>query len=510
MPRIFSVRKKGDLKVLFVSTEAYPFTNMGGLGHVMHALPRALEKLGYDVRVMLPKYLSIDEEKYSMKMEVANLQVPNDNEEEPTSLICNVKRFDPTEDSNSSVTTYFLENQEYYEQRANVYGYADDPIRWALLSRGVLEFLRVDKAWAPDVILATDWSLGFLPNYLKTTYKKDPVLSKIASIFSIHNMAYQGMFDHNFVQEMDFDDGHSLIPSFNDPRLMKINGMRRGIMYADAINTISPTYAKEIMTKDFGGGLDDLLRERRAFLYGILDGIDYKTWSPSTDPYISQKYSKQNLGLRKENKETLQNRFGLPTNDDVFVMGIASRLVGQKGFDLLRPIAKTLFEELPIQLVVLGDGDTHLMKYFHELEESYPDKVGVHLKFDPVLPRLVFAGADVVLVPSLFEPSGLVQMEAMRFGAIPIVRKTGGLVDTVEDYSSEEKKGTGFVFEKFDSLALLVAIIRAYENFKNKANWQSIQERAMGQDFSWESSAKKYAELLEKAVEFKSQQGELS
>ncbi|MFZ2201999.1 MAG: glycogen/starch synthase, partial [Microgenomates group bacterium] len=425
--------KKG-LKILFVATEAEPFIKVGGLGSVMNSLPKALSKLGHDARVMIPRYLSIDSSVFDLKIDHRGLVVPTGDvvNGEPRTLICNVKRFDH-KDEKDPVTSYFLENQEYYEQRANVYGYADDAVRWALLCKGVLEFLKTGSTWQPDVIVCSDWQTGLIPNLLKTEYKNDPKLSKVASVFSIHNMSFQAMFDHHFVAEMDADDGHSPVPSFNDPRLQKTNYMKRGIMFADAINTVSPNYAREIMTAEFGELLDELLRERKSAVSGILNGIDYNIWNSESDPFIPSHYGVKNVEARAENKAALQERFGLKVDKDAFLVSIVGRLVKQKGLDLLYPIFATLLGELPVQLVVVGEGETEFMSFFHELETKFPGRVAAHLKFDKVLPHLVFSGADVVLVPSRFEPCGLTQIEAMRMGTVPIVRKTGGLADSVED-----------------------------------------------------------------------------
>lgn len=487
-------------KILFVATEAAPFARVGGLGSVMYSLPRALRTIGHDARVFMPRYLSIDPHAYNLKSAYEHLEVPTGNEQDPAHIICNVKKFDGT-DENGPVTSYFLENQEYYEQRANVYGYADDHMRWALLSRGVLEFIRLDRNWIPDIIVASDWMTGLVPNYLKTVFKESNVLSNIATVFSIHNLFFQGMFDHRFIQEMDFDDGHSEIPGLHSERLSKINGMRRGIMYADVVNTVSPAYAKEIMTEELGENLDYLLRERRAVLTGILNGIDYQKWDPASDPAVKRAFSATKLKDRAPNKAALQDRFGLPRSDDTFLVSIVSRLDNQKGFDMLTSIVETLLQELPMQLIVVGEGDTSHMSFFRDLETKFPDQVATHLKFDNILPREVFAGSDAVLIPSRFEPSGLTQMEAMRYGAIPIVRKTGGLADTVENYDPERGTGTGFVFERIDPLSLLVTTIRAFETFRHKEDWQGLQKRAMSKDFSWEKSAQEYEKLFTQAID---------
>lgn len=505
---LFSPRPK--LKILFVATEVAPFVKAGGLGEVMFSLPRALVKLGYDARVMIPRYAGIDPNQFKLDMEFEGLEVPTDaeGENEPEYLICNVRKYTNGQLPRSPVTTYFLENMEYYEQRANVYGYADDAVRWALLSRGALEFLRVSKDWTPDVIVASDWQTGFLPNYLKTVYKDDRVLSKIATVFAIHNLYYQGMFDHRFVSELDYDDGQSAVGSFFNPRLLKLNGMRRGILYTDLITTVSPNYAKEIMTPDYGELLDGLLRERRSRVYGVINAIDYKIFNPETNPNLAERYAAGSPDGKIKNKTELQGRFNLVRDEKTFLLGIVARFVEQKGFDLLFPVADQLLKELNMQLIVLGSGESKYMSFFQDLEKRYPGKVAANLIFDRDLPHLIYAGADAVLIPSKFEPSGLTQMEAMRYGCIPIVRKTGGLADTVEDYNPEKESGTGFVFTNFDSLSLAMAVTRAYENFRNPKVWAELQKRAMEKDFSWKNSAAEYAKafmiaksLVQKSIE---------
>lgn len=494
--------KKPAIKVLFVAPEASPFVKAGGLGEVMFSLPRSLVKIGYDARLMMPRYAGIALEKFKLDMEFEGLEVPTDaeGENETKKLICNVRKFTAGGMERSPVTTYFLENMEYYEQRANVYGYTDDAVRWALLCRGTLEFLR-RSSWKPDVIVCSDWQTGFLPNYIKTSYKNDEFLNKIATIFAIHNLFFQGMFDHHFVSEIDFDDGHSPIGSFFNPRLLKLNGMRRGILYADLIATVSPTYAREIMTPEYGELLDGLLRERRSRVYGVINGIDYKIFNPETNPNLIEHYNADGLEHRKKNKTELQKRFSLAVDENKFLIGIVARLQEQKGLDLLFPVLETLLKELKFQLIVVGSGEAKYMGFFQDLEKHYPGQVAAHLTFDPDLPHLVYAGADTVLIPSKFEPSGLTQMEAMRYGCIPIVRKTGGLADTVEDFDLQRNAGTGFVFENFDSMALVIAITRAFENYRNSKIWREMQKRAMQKDFSWKHSAAEYGRLLGMAIQ---------
>lgn len=495
------IRPKG-LRILFVSTEAEPFAVVGGLGVVMHALSKALAQRGHDVRMMIPRYLKINDEEWGLKMERSNLLVPTENQEGPKELICNVKRYDADPDK-GIVTTYFLENMEYYEQRANVYGYADDAIRWVLFCRGTLEFLKTSE-WIPQVIVCTDWQTGLLADILKTFYRDDSKLSKIATVLSIHNLASQGSFNYKFVSTEEIDDGYSFIPAFEDPKLLKINGMRRAIISADVVNTVSSTYAQEIMTPPYGEGLDELLRKRKDAVVGILNGLDYEIWNPREDKALKYRFTEATLDVRAKNKAVLQEHFALPVSDDYFVVAIVARMDAQKGIDLLEPIIQNLLQDLQMQLVVVGEGEARLMEIFLNMKILFPERVGAKFAYDGALPHLIFAGADVALIPSRFEPSGLTQMEAMAYGCIPIVRKTGGLADTVEDFNPATGTGTGFVFDKVDPLSILIAITRAYESFRHRQQWRQLQKRAMHKDLSWTNSAKQYEELFRKAIELHS------
>ena len=485
------------LNILFVASEAAPFAKAGGLGEVMRSLPRAIRELGHDARVFIPKYATIDVEKYPMKREIEDLNLETHDKDPHGLLISNVlSHTDPRDGS----VTYFLENMEYYEKRANIYGYKDDTIRWVLLSRGVIEFARMSE-WKPDIIVASDWQTGFVPNLMETKFKDDAQLSEIATLFSIHNLKYQGMFDPQFVQEMDADSGQGPVPDFTDPIILKLNGMRRGILYADIINTVSPTYAKEILTPEFGEKLDGILNERRDSLYGILNGIDYDEFDPEKDPNVLAHYNAKTVEKKRpENRRALQERMGLPQDDDAFLMAYVGRLSNQKGIDLISQISTSLLDNMKCQLVVIGTGDTNYREFFLKLSQSHPDRVAAHLFYDDILPKLVFAGADAVLVPSKYEPAGLVPLEAMHYGAVPIVRRTGGMADAVEDYVPGEGKGTGFAFDKYDQYALLIAIVRAWQARRNKKEWQDLMKRDMEQDFSWAKSAKEYITICERAI----------
>lgn len=486
---------KKPLKLLFVGAEAAPFAKIGGLGEVMYALPRTLRGMGHDARVFIPKYASIARRRYKMEKIASDLRLMRP-EHDPYGLtVANVLRHT----GKTGVITYFLENMEYYEKRANVYGYVDDTARWILLSRGVLEFLR-ESNWVPDVIVANDWHTGFIPNLMATEYRRDPIISKIASAFLIHNLKSQGMFDVYFVKDEDYDDGTRPLPDPLSKNVKKLNGMRRGVLYADIIGTVSPTYAKEILTPEFGERMDDVLRRRQDRLYGILNGMDYEKFDPATDRLIAATFTKNKLDRREENKKALQRIFKLNRDPDKFVVGFVGRLNEQKGIRLFMQNAQQLMENLDFQFVLVGTGDKDFRMFFRDLAEEFPGRVGTHLYYDDKLPKHIFAGADALLMPSRFEPAGLVQMEAMRYGCIPIVRRTGGLADTVDDYTPGTGKGTGFVFEPFEPTAMLIALVRAWQAHRNTREWKSLIRRAMSKDFSWDVSARAHADLYRKAI----------
>lgn len=488
---------KKPLKVLFVVAEMYPYASVGGLGMAIFSLTQALKKLKVDVRILMPKYGLIDEAKYPLKIVLKGLKVPTDEEKEGKEvLICNIKKYVPKK---NKIPVYFLENREYYEKRSNVYGYSDDPIRFALLSRGALEFLR-QSDWIPDIIDCADWHTGILPNYLKTTYKDDPKLAKIKTVLSIHNLYHQGIFDHRFVSEIDYDDGKAPIASLFSEILAKQNFLKRGIIFSDAVNTVSETYAHEILTPEYGEKLDNLLKEVRTKISGILNGLDYQELNPATDKSITFNYSYSTIKKRILNKESLQKEFNLEISPDTPLLGMVGRMEEQKGLELLFPILDILISEFGVQFVVVGGGDPKYRSFFEEIAKKYPKNIGCHLMPDFKLARHIFAGADIFLMPSKFEPCGIAQMEAMRYGAVPVVRATGGLADTVKNFDPSDKSGTGFIFKKFNSYSFFGSIVRALETYKHKKIWLGLMKKIMKTDFSWGSSAKKYLALYQKTI----------
>lgn len=486
-------------KILFVAAEVAPFATVGGLSQVMYFLPKILKSMGHEVAIFMPKYGTIIESKHRIKPFLKNMAIPTGEKEGVTELICNVKIREGTK---KEPTVYFLENMEYFEKRANVYGYADDETRFALLSRGVLEFLKLSK-WVPDVIHLNDWHTAYVANYMRNSYKNDPKLKTVSTVFTIHNMAHQGNYDFHFTSPMNFDDGKGPLASFFSPQLKKQNALKRGIINSDIVNTVSQRYSREIMTTQYGEGLDMLLKEVRAKVYGVLNGLDYTDFNPATDTFISKNYSIKTLADRAENKIELQKEFNLPQSPETPILAMSGRLDAQKGIDLIIKVIPYLLKEYDIQFIVMGHGDHRYREFFTKLEEEFPKQVATHLMANWQLPRKIYAGADMFLLPSKFEPGGIVVIEAMRYGAVPVVHKVGGLADTIEDFNIEKNTGTGFTFADYSELSFFGALSRAFEIYKSKRLWQGIVMRAMRADFSWEVSAEKYQDLYNRAVSFR-------
>lgn len=487
------------MSVLFVCAEVAPYASIGGLAQVAYFLPKALMALGVDVSIFMPRYGTIDEKKYHIKPLLTGLKVPTDESMGYTELICNVK---VREGTKRDPTVYFLENMEYYEKRANVYGYADDPVRFALLSRGALEFVRASEM-RPTIIHTNDWHTGYLSNYLQTAYANDPNFKSISTVFTIHNLRNQGQFDYRFASPMDFDDGKSALSPFFTGRLKKQNALKRGIIYSDVVNTVSDTYSREIMTPEYGEGLDQLIKELRTKMFGILNGIDYAEFNPTDDRFINNNFSWRNLEARKKNKIDLQHAFNLKADPSVPILAYCGRLDDQKGLDLLADVLPAVLSEYNVQFVVVGTGTAKHREFFSELEQKYVGRVGTHLMSNFVLPRRVFAGADMLLLPSKFEPGGIVVIEGMRYGCVPIVRSTGGLADIVNDCDIENHSGNGFSFRDYNKLSLFGAIVRALEMYKNFKGWKRLVRRVMREDLSWKKAAKQYLDLYDRAVEFR-------
>ncbi|HTY12572.1 MAG TPA: glycogen synthase GlgA [Candidatus Omnitrophota bacterium] len=477
------------MKILYASSEIVPFAKTGGLADVAGALPVALSEAGHEVVLVMPKYRQVDEKKFEMEKVFDGLPVKVADRIEYADIY-------RSRIPNTKVTVYFIANKKYFD-RDGLYqergvDYPDNCERFSFFCRAVMEFIP-KTSFFPQVVHCNDWQTALIIAYVKRMYK----WSKTATIYSVHNMGYLGLFPKTQIFETGF--GWEMFTPDTLEFWDKVALTKAGFVFADAVNTVSDTYAKEIQTKEYGCGLDGLLRSRSADVYGILNGIDYKIWNPETDPKIVKNFGIKSVPLKYENKAALQRINGLPEKDGLPLIGMITRLADQKGFDILAGALEEIMH-LKCQMVILGTGD---LKY-HELllaeKKKYPKNIGVNLGFDSALAQQIYAGADMFMMPSLYEPCGLGQLISYKYGTIPIVRKTGGLADTVHDYDQKTGKGDGFVFEEYTSAALLGAVKRAIETYKNKRVWMSLVEKVMCYDYSWDASARKYIDLYQKAL----------
>jgi starch synthase len=453
------------MKILFVSPEVVPFAKTGGLADVAGSLPKALNEIGHDIRVFMPRYKNVKS---------AEVGFP----------------------------VYFYENENYFGSREGLYqlpggvDYADNLERFSAFCRAAFPLLK-KLDWRPDILHCNDWQSALVIAYLKVLYKDDPFFKRTAAVYSIHNMGYLGMFPKEKLPLT------GLGPDQFKPEALEFWGnialTKAGFVYADVINTVSETYAKEIQTPEFGHGLDGLLRFRAKDVYGIVNGLDYDVWNPATDKNILRRFSPATLSLKVENKLELQRRNNLPQRKEIPVIGMITRLADQKGLDILAGAIEEIMQ-MHCQLVILGTGDQKYHDLLLKEKQKYPEHIGVNLKFDAILAELIYAGSDMFLMPSRYEPCGLGQLISYRYGTIPIVRKTGGLADTVRDFDPKTGEGEGFVFEEYSSKALLDAVKRACETYHKKTVWMPLQEKVMELDYSWDASAKKYVSLYMKAL----------
>jgi len=477
------------LKILFLAAEATPYIKVGGLADVSGSLPKALRALGHDVRVAIPRHKQIDGARFGLKLANSPFPVP---------VGADSKLTEALDAAVDGTPAYFIWD-EYYFGRDKVYGYDDDAQRFVFFGRAVLTFIK-QIGWQPDVIHAHDWHTAFVPTWLATAGKADPFFAPIASVYTIHNVTYHGATG-NTILRFGGLEGHVKHLDVEPPGA--VNWMARGILHSDVVNAVSKRYAQEILTPEYSAGMDGLLKARNAEkrLCGIVNGVDYDVFDPATDPYLAQHFDAASLDARALNKAALQREVGLPIRDDVPVMGLISRLVDQKGFDILSAVLDRLFAR-DVQFVLLGTGDKSYEEAFGALPKRFPQKAAVFIKFDAALAQKIYGGSDLFLMPSRFEPCGLGQIIAMRYGSVPVVRATGGLADTVPDYDPTKGKGSGFTFNEYTSDALWAALERALDTFRDKKAWRGLQERGMKADWSWAASAKKYDELYRKAIEF--------
>ncbi len=475
-----------QLKILMLSAEIAPFAKTGGLADVVGALPKALRALGHDVRVAMPRYGVIDPAPFHLRKALDPFPVPLDSTHEDAAVW--------EGELATGIPAYFIENKKYYD-REGIYMYPDDAERFIFFARTALEMLR-RLAWKPDVIHCHDWHTALVPNWLRTIYAADPFFTDTATVFTIHNIQFQGVFGYRILEIAGLGAyGFIAHPSIAPEMNRVFDFMARGILFADKINAVSETYAREIQTPEFGEKLDPILRDRKDRLVGILNGIDTEQFDPARDPNLAQPFTADTLDARAINKLALQKECGLPQNPAVPVLGMVSRLNTQKGIDLISDTIDHIIETFDAQFILLGTGDQHYHDFFTRLKQRYPERVAVFLTFNDALARKIYAGSDLLLMPSRSEPSGTNQMLAMRYGCIPLVHATGGLADSVADYNARTATGVGFVFKRQDRWAMFAALARALQVYQSPTDWRNLQIRAMQYDSSWAAAAQKYTAL---------------
>jgi len=489
------------LRVLLVASEASPFAKTGGLGDVAGALPRALRALGHDVRVLIPRYRGVERHAAAIRTIVPRLEVPVGDRRVGAALL-------GTETS-GGVPVYFLEQDQYFD-REGLYGegdadYADNCERFVFFCRGALEALialdGIERdGWRPQVVHANDWQTGLLPVYLRTLYRDHPLLGGLATLFTIHNLAYQGVFWHYDMPMTGL--GWDLFTPAGLEFYGKLNFLKGALVFSDLLTTVSRTYAREIRTSAFGNGLEGVLEERSPDLHGVVNGIDYEVWNPQKDSAIAHPFSAEDPEPKAICREMLRRELGLADGPGP-ILGMVTRLADQKGMDLVLEALPGLLE-IGGQLAVLGSGDAPLEEGFRAAAAAHPGQIAVRIGYDDEMARRIYAGSDLFLMPSRYEPCGLGQLIALRYGAAPVVRRTGGLADTVVEFDPARRTGTGFVFDAFSAEALLATVRRAASIHRQPAVWKALVKNAMTQDFSWDASAREYATLYRKALKARS------
>jgi starch synthase len=467
------------MKILFVAAEVNPLVKVGGLADVVGSLPRVLRASGHDVRVMIPQYGRIDTARFKITPVMCDCEFD---------MLGQIQVFNLNLTTLKDVPVYTLENTGYFGT-TEVYT-SNDLDRFYFFSRAVCAILS-RMEWQPDIIHCHDWHTALIPMWIRREGYP------YSSVFTIHNLAYQGNFDESYLESHDLKKVWEDCPVEARP---PNNFMSQGLIWSDFITTVSENYAREITTLELGMGLDSLLRRRLESFTGIVNGLNYKEWDPQTDAYLPVNYAPVNLKKRALNKIALQRVAGLPVGGDIPLIGMVQRLDGQKGIDLVGQAMEAIVQVTGAQIVILGKGWDNFESLLRQMAMRFPERVAAFIAFEEPLAHLIYAGSDMFLMPSRFEPCGLGQLIAMRYGSIPIVRHTGGLVDTVPKLSADLKKGNGFAFQEATPAALLTAIKTALEAFSGKKAWEQVVKRVSRIDFSWQVSARKYEAVYQRAL----------
>jgi starch synthase len=484
------------LNILFVSAECVPFAKTGGLGDVTGSLPFYLRKKEHRVIIVMPQYSFIEVSKYGITTAIEKMNVRYGKGE----ITCRAG----TTALPGNVSVYFIDYEPYFG-RTNIYnddnfiGYSDNPRRFAFLSLAALQLCR-ELNFLPDIVHSNDWHTALMPAFLKRTYRDDPFFSKTASVLTIHNIAYQGIYESSYYYETGLGAEDFTPDKFECYNA--VNFLKGGIRFADMVNTVSISYAAEIKTPSGGYGLDHYLRTKGDDFEGILNGVDYSQWDPGIDALIPENYSSASPAGKAVCKRALQEQFGLNQVNTTPLIGIVSRLVDQKGFYILAECIEEILNTMDVQFAILGSGDNYLEDYYSGLDDRYKGITGTYIGYSNELAHLTEAGSDFLLMPSLSEPCGLTQIYALRYGTLPIVRATGGLNDTVENYNQETGNGTGFKFSEPSGKAIYNTVKWALETYNNrKAHFEKLIINAMEQNFSWDKSAEEYIQLYGRAIE---------
>ena len=476
------------MKIAFAASECVPFSKTGGLADVVGALPKALAELGHNVSVFVPKYRQTHLE--SPKTLIRSITVPFDDQ----------YRFCSVLDGgiHSGVQFYFIDYPEFFDREA-LYGtslgdYHDNAERFTLFSRAVIEATKI--LGVPEVFHCHDWQSALVPVLLRTLYEEDPAFRSVPTVFTIHNIGYQGLFSPDTLPLLMLP--WDLFTITKMEFYGKLNFLKGALVYSDFITTVSRKYAQEIQTSEYGFGLEGVLRARSSVVAGILNGVDYNEWSPEKDKLITAKYSPDNLAGKEQDKRDLLKEFGLDPGSTLPVIGIVSRFAAQKGFDLISQVADRLAREELI-IVALGSGDKEYEDLFRRLNKQFPQKLAVKIAYDNAIAHKIEAGADMFLMPSRYEPCGLNQIYSLKYGTVPVVRATGGLDDTIESFDPITGKGTGFKFSEYSGEALLETVHKALGVYKDKKAWTQLMKNGMSRDFSWMASAREYVRIYERA-----------
>ena len=474
-------------KVLYVASEAVPFIKTGGLADVVGSLPKCFPKEYFDVRVVIPKYACMKQEFKDRLHYITNFYMDLNWRQQYVGIF---------EMEYEGIKFYFIDNEEHFSGDKPYYGMPGDLEKFAFFSKAALSILPVID-FRPDIIHCHDWQTGLIPVYLKERFQGSDFYRGIKSVMTIHNLKFQGVWDIKTVKSITGLSDYFFTPDKLEAN-KDANYLKGGLVYADAITTVSNTYAEEIKTPFYGEGLDGLMRARANSLRGIVNGIDYDDFNPETDKYIVQQYTAKNFRKEKvKNKKALQQQLGLPVDEKKFMVGIVSRLTDQKGLDLVQGVMDELCSD-DMQLVVLGTGDERYENMFRHYDWKYHDRVSAQIYYSEEMSHRIYAGCDAFLMPSLFEPCGLSQLMALRYGTVPIVRETGGLRDTVQPYNEFENTGTGFSFANYNAHEMLGSVRYAkYIYYNKRREWNKIIDRDMAADFSWGTSAAKYQELYD-------------